>query len=869
MPEISTNYAYTNTYNQAVPQRIKIAKNISPTTIREYYRKEARKDNGLIEKFYNWVKNTTGLGVGSKKVQAEVEKAAKGEISTQSAQETIHKYNSSQENSAQIVGDTASIGASALSFFWINQKLQLGKAWLGVNKPLTNAVDKLVELGKEKVEADKKQSFDMTVKLYKKVTSTLNSNKKALAIAGISSALVGGLTKFWTLKLNRIGSEEFKLDENIYKKKKSRNRFEAQVAKSAKKELNKERRKVNFKNFVSGTINGLMMPVMALGGVIGTPIYLAANSLNRYFVANKTDKEKSFNGYLNNLKLDGITTGLATAAVAIPLIKKGNFAKLYKTNIEKVTKELAEAKLNPPEYKTVTAYNQLEDLMLNSPAIKSITESKAPYDELITKLTDENIFAVKFKQISTCKDDLARALQDDCPPTRTLEEAQKFISEKTGSDYTVKKLIGVGTVAETYLAKDASGQDVCIKILKNGISKEKIEADKQKFINLINSLTDKSADEKEYLIRNLEDLASGISKEVDLKNEMDNAIKLAKTTHLANVVEPIETKNNVYVMKKAKGINLKAFIELNRLYVKRAEYSNRWSESVKEIDAQIKKIKERMPEFADVHLSKQDSEYLLQEYQKVYIEQFHKIDKNGKIIHGDIHPGNIFIDPEAFKNRKGKLFTLIDTGNMIDMSTEQSLRALNLTKYIKQGNAEDIANYVLDGAKLPSGMSKEEALEKVVGELKRNFYDHSTRLETMTDEKILALSDGIMQKFNIIPGSTQLNLNKCRKSAQNSLADLQSSIWSFDEIDINKQNNAVGAITTASQKGLEHVARNMAYNRKIKIQEKQNLKQLTPAQKWKELHNPNAPKGNSEEYLTYRLKQHMVNVPDIPELKNL
>ena len=41
-------------------------------------------------------------------------------------------------------------------------------------------------------------------------------------------------------------------------------------------------------------------------------------------------------------------------------------------------------------------------------------------------------------------------------------------------------------------------------------------------------------------------------------------------------------------------------------------------------------------------------------------------------------------------------------------------------------------------------------------------------------------------------------------------------------------------------------------------QEKENLKQLTPMQKLKQKNNPNAPKANSEEYLTYWLKQKML-----------
>lgn len=683
-------------------------------------------------------------------------------------------------------------------------------------------------------------------------------------ISGLASAYVGGLTKYWALKLNRVGSDEFKVDDKIYGKKKLRNPMQKKAAKLSKKQLNKERRKTNFKNFVSGTINGLMMPVMALGGIIGAPIYLAGNVLNRYFVANKTDKNKSVNGFMENLSQNALATGVVTAALAIPLVKKGNFAKVFNENMAKASKKLAEANLQPAEFKGISAYKQLEEMMLESPNIKSIIDGSASIEDKIKQLTKENLFAAKFKQISEDESLLTKALQDNCPPTRTLDEAQKYITSNLGIGYKVNKLLGVGTVAETYIAKDVSGKEVCIKILKNGITKDKILNDKQKFIDMVKNMTDKSADEKEYLLRNVEDLAEGILKEVDLKNEMDNAIKLAKTTRVANVVKPIEVKNNVYIMEKAKGVSLGSFMDLNKLYLQKEAIEKLEKdpklkeEALKEIDEKIKLVTERMPAFSDIKLRKQDTDYLLQEYQKVFIEQFHKIDKNGKLIHADIHKGNIFIDPNVLKTRKGKLFTLIDTGNMVDMGVEQSLRALNLTNYIKQGNVRDIAEYVLEGAKLPANMDKKGAVEKVEQELKACFFDNLTKLEQMNDEKILALTDNIMQKYEIISSSSQLNLHKSRTSAKKSLDALEKAIRSFDFIDVMGHDSKTGKALSGGKKGLEHLAKNKLYDTMVAKQEKENLKQLTQMQKLKQKNNPNAPKANSEEYLTYWLKQKML-----------
>ena len=856
MTEVRTKYSYYNTGSPKTNIKQTQTQPRPQITLKEYYRRETRKNNGLIEKFHNWLKNTTGIGVGSKKVLAEIQKAENGTATTQDVQAKIKEYNASQENSAQLLGDAVSISASGATFFGLNKLFNQAKGCIDVNKPLTDNIAKMIKNTREELVNDaeipvkKKKLTNRLFNIYEKTFNTLTSNKKTLLITGLASAFVGGLTKYWALKLNRVGSNEFKVDDKIYGKKKLRNPIQKKAAKLSKKQLNKERRKTNFKNFVSGTINGLMMPVMALGGIVGAPIYLAGNMLNRYFVANKTDKNKSVNGFMENISQNALATGLVTAALAIPLVKKGNFAKIFNENMAKASKKLAEAELKPAEFKGISAYKQLE--------------GTGSVEDKIKQLTKENLFAVKFKQISADGSELTTALREKCPPTRTLEEAQKYITSNLGNGYKVSKLLGVGTVAETYLAKNASGKDVCIKILKDGISKEKILKDKQKFIDLVKNMSEKSADEKDYLLRNVEDLADGILKEVDLKNEMDAALKLSKTTNVANVVKPIEVKNNVYVMEKANGVSLSSFMDLNKLYLnkeavnKLVKDATTKEKELKKIDEKIKHITERMPDFSDVKLRKRDTDYLLQEYQKVFIEQFHKIDKNGKVIHADIHPGNIFIDPNVLRTRRGKLFTLIDTGNTIDMGVDQSLRALNLTSYIKQGNVKDIAEYVLDGAKLPVGMDKNGAVDKVMNEFKACFFDNSTKLEQMNDEKILALADNIMQKYDIIPSSSQLNLHKSRTSAKNSLEDLKDAIMGFDVIDVMGHDSKTGKALAGGKKGLEHLAKNKIYDSMVARQEKENLKQLTPMQKLKQKNNPNAPKANSEEYLTYWLKQKML-----------
>lgn len=875
MPEIiTTSPQIISNPPQGAATKRSIAPSQTPMTPDEYVRREKRKNNGLVEKFYNWAKNLTGLGVGTKKLDVKLQKAKNGEISKQNLQQTVHKYQTSQENSAQLMGDAVSIGASGLTFFYMNKGLKYAGATLDVNKPFVDKTLDFIKQNEEKIKSDKKLSAKnkkLIQNIYSTIEGTINtlkSNKKLLLGTTLAATFVGGITKYWFMKFNRTGSDEFKVDEKIYGKKKQRNGYAKKLANAEKKKLNKERRKTNFKNFLSGAINGLMTPALALGGIVGAPIYFVGNSLNRYFVANKTDKNKSLGGYISNLGNDALTTGLVTAGIAIPFVKKANFTKAFNKNIKEASSKLANATLKEPDFKGQTAYKKLEQIMLGSKDINSIISDSSKIEDKITKLTKENIFAVKFKQISEDGSELTSALREKCPPTRTLEEAQKYINKNAGAGFEVKKLLGVGTVAETYLAKDSNGKEVCVKIIKEGVSKEKILADKQKFVEIVKNIKDKSPEEIEYLLKNIDDLADGILKEVDLKNEMDAALKLAKNTRVANVVKPIEVKNNVYIMEKANGVSLDSFIKLNQLFIEKKaleleKNSPDYAKRLKEIEDKITQVKSRMPDFKDVTLDKKDSEYLLNEYQKVFIEQFHKIDKNGKVIHADIHPGNIFIDPNALRTRKGKVFTLIDTGNTINMNVEQSMHALNLTNYVNQGNAIDIAEYVIEGAKLPQGMTKEQAIDTVVKELKTCFFDKETKLQSLNDKKVLDLADQIMEKHNIIPGSTQLNLNKSRQSAKNSLTELQASVDLLDLLDVFGKDTTSGKIYEGGKKGFKKIWREKMYDKMVEIQEKANLKQLDPAQRLKQKFNPNAPKKESEDYLTYKLKQWMIG--EIPK----
>ncbi len=883
----SEYYITSQPANNAVNSNAKISQtttsnqsqvSVTNSTIRDEFVKE-KKNNGLIRKFYNFLKNKTNIGLGSKAVEKEIDKFEKGEISEENVKETIAKYKHSQQNSVQTFADTTTAATTITGYYLGNNFVKKYQA-----QDKLNAIPQFIKKIKNNTD-------NIYLKRFLSIDDILKSKTKATLFMLPILGIIGGITKLTITKAERIGSKEFKVDKKAFTDKKE--------LKAAKKKARKARQKTNFKNFLTGALNGILAPVTALaGGIIGVPAYILATTGLRYATNNKGNKDKSLNDFVQSFKDNAVVNTLATAAIAVPAFKKAHFSHVLGKNLDKVVNKLKNTKLELPDLpSSKSAYQELEDTMLNSEAIKKIITPEKLYssdnmDEIIKNLTDENIFAVKFLQIKNKGllsgeynqyERISEALRENCPPTRTLEEAQEHINKLWGtSEYKISKLLGVGTVAETYLAKNSSGKEVCIKILKNGINAEKIAKDKEKFIKLITGDTplDKLDDNQKYLIKNINDLAEGISKEVDFVNEMNAAKELKKYSKVADVVVPMEAKPGIYIMEKAPGISVKTLVDYYNCERMVKFYKNElkkypdetWSKPQLEYyEEKMKKIKSRAPEFEDFDMTPSQIKKLLKTYIDLQVEQFAKVDKNGKVIHADIHPGNIFINLEALKSGKGKLLTLIDTGNTIKLSKEQAMASLKIVGFIKNGNTKDLANIVLQDAILPKGLSKEEALTKVENDLRTFFFDNKTKINSMNMDTFYALSDNILRKYNIIPNNTQLNLNKAKISARNSFEDLVESFFEKKYGDKNWDDSSkaemVAAITNATKDMAEIGIKLQSANT---IQETKNLTQMSTKEAMNFLRNKNMLKTNSEEYLTYKMKQNMPG-PEIKEediLKN-
>ena len=362
-------------------------------------------------------------------------------------------------------------------------------------------------------------------------------------------------------------------------------------------------------------------------------------------------------------------------------------------------------------------------------------------------------------------------------------------------------------------------------------------------------------------------MANGISKEVDFKNEMEAAKELKKHCKVADVVVPHAAKDGIYVMERAQGISVKTLVdyyncERQLTWVKKYAEShpdNSWCErEISRLEEQMRKIKSRAPEFDDFEMTPAQIKKLLNSYIKLQIEQFSKIDKNGKVIHADIHPGNIFINLKNLQSGKGKLFTLIDTGNVVKLTKEQAKASMRVIPYIKNGNYKELAKISLDGAVLPKGLSEADALAKVEADMKKFFFDSETKIESMNIDTFYALSDNILRKYNIIPNNTQLNLNKAKTSALNSFEDLLESFFSKKYADkLGEDMSRTEQVKTGTRMVGDIMSIFAKYKSAQTLQETKNLFQMDLKEAWNYLRNPNRLKTNSEDYLTYEMKQSM------------
>lgn len=680
---MENNITFTTTNNHSQLLRDNLSKKLlEENTI-------VNRRQGLTAKGFDKIKSVTGLGRSQKKILQKIEDYKDGKTDYESTNQYIKDYKYTQRDATEATLDILT-GAGSFGAYSISKKL------ITFAQPF---MDENI-----KIKAGK----------YSK-------------IAGAGLAILTGMTLKPTLRFI----------DRIYLKRKE-----------------KKDNKTFWKDTLTGALDGAMAPVAMLkNGLLGIPLVLGENTLQRYIFIKRDDK-KSINDFIDKQKDNLVIKAAGAGILTYKTHKLNSSLKSWNKAISQAVENIKDLK---PFEKAESSSGFMEianqaQVLLDPKFITEIFGDGKSIEEKMRLIEEKNIFLPKFLQTIpenllgmlkgfqpeimgvklTNLDDFATIItrfKSDCPQSRTVKEAQEFISKTYGDKYTIikDKALGVGTVAETFLAKDnTTGKEVVLKFLKKGMSTEKIEQDRQVFINALQEANKDNPEKADFLTRKINSLYDAWTQEVDLSKEMEATQILGKNARHYNAVKPIEVKDNIYVMEKAPGIQFNEFIN--------------------EMTKQNKKISEK------------EMFSILTNYFQVFFEQLLSVPKKGmKVMHADPHPGNVFID---ITNRE-KPFTFIDTGNVLRYTPEEAIEnALNHIDYFI-GNTTGIAKALLRNANLPEGMSKKQAQKIVEDGLKEKVYNGHTNLvgENLFKE-VNKIGLQIMEKNNIIPNQNNTNLLK-------------------------------------------------------------------------------------------------------------
>lgn len=698
------------------------------------------RSQGILGKFFDRAYHVTGLGLSKDTVDID---------------KKLDKYYDQQKNSTEIAIDLMT-GVSAAGAFRFAKKLQ-AYSHLYVKNKKFETISTLIGLGISAFAG-------MVTKPVLKGINALGTprkerRKESTVFRDIGSGFVDGAAAplAYTYKLGILGAAGIN--------SLSRYAFNKKADKDA--------------NFADHLSNGWLVkaPALALGAFSAFKFHKRIDVIEKAIVKAKDNVKdiKRFKGKMPLSELaDLAKTNLKdkqTQSDLIQATKRGFFSKTYMTitwpvrklfgrkpkpaaealelapkplkRIAFMNKELIKEKEMTNIMREIEQYNIFYPKMIQSmpsnisSMINIVGEGKNPLEELIQKTSKESKIGGFWKKRSAyiadkginAVNDFLNKYKSSCPPSRTVKEAQKYVAETYGKRFTLKgdKPLGVGTIAETFLAKDnETGNDVVIKMVKKWVSLDKLKKDKESMLKSLERMKDKiKPDEYDYQRKLVDELYGAWSKEVDLKLEADAAKTLGKYAVNYNTVSPVAVKNNIFVMEKANGVQ----------FDKLEEY--------------LKKNK--------INLTEQEAEDIYINYMKVFFEQLLSVPKKGqKVMHADPHAGNIFVD---LKN-KSKPFTFIDTGNVMRYTPEGAIQ--NVTSHIDYliGNSKAISKRLLKDAVLPEGMSQKQAEEMLTKHLDETFFSGKNRICGDPFSTINNACSEFMSKNKVIINSSNTNLLK-------------------------------------------------------------------------------------------------------------
>lgn len=749
----------SDSQKEKVQNKVLPAVNINEEIKDEYVK--AKKKRGFLARFYGVVNKFLPIGVTDNKVQKNIEKYEKGEISKEEVSAYIDRYENSNFNSKEITTD-ALAGSAAIGVGFIGKKL----------KTLIN-------------------------------TFTPKYKSMATVIIGGASVLTGILTK---LTLNKIDS--YGMDKQT---RKEQSKFTTDLLSGS----------VNGVTGFLSTLNPILIPAgIAINaftryvndkkddktsssisdflekqkdtigiGIIGLVGVSAAAAKGHYNLAKIREainlSVKNKNHVITYRPPEGQLTEFQQLARDVGydlsiIVKNGklrldNVSKLDEDflkillakgengNIEGKIKKIEQENIFLPKYlQTVVdipkeAQDKLckqidEILIARKNSQNSVNYRDWNFEDRAVERAIEEI-EQKGMDIEGLKDlqGILQRIKSDCPTSRDIKAAQQMLDKEYNGAYKIDKLLGVGSIAESYLAKNNKGEEVVVKIVKQHfLDADKIAADKAKILKkvderakddyhfLTSKQTIKTPERKEYDINQLDNMYKVWGEEVNLSQEALSAKEIGEQAARFQPVDVIDAKPNIFIMQKAQGVQLDS-----------SKFAQKWK---------------------DANLTEADFKNFVENYVQVYCEQLFSLPKVGKkVVQSDPHGGNILVDVEKIKDLKNgsKPITIIDYGNTTKTERAQAIKNLfNHIDYLV-GNTDAIAEAMLEGAKLGKN-NKKQIIKEMSAALKDTIYNPDTKIDVDNPVKIFSTVNSFcldfMQKKNIIPNAGHINQMKAEET---------------------------------------------------------------------------------------------------------
>ncbi len=379
-------------------------------------------------------------------------------------------------------------------------------------------------------------------------------------------------------------------------------------------------------------------------------------------------------------------------------------------------------------------------------------------DQKLDELDSKGLSIAGFKDYQA----IIQKIKSDCPTSRTIIEAQEMIDEIFGKGkYTINLeaknhgLLGVGSIAESYLGRDKNNNEVVIKLIKEHFrNTNKVEQDKQKLLDKIEDRTKefhfsfspdkytiKNKEQKQYDINQVENMCKVWNLETDLTQEAVSANQIKAQASKYKAINAIEAKDGAFIMEKAQGCQLDS-----------KDIAQNWQSA---------------------GLNEEDFSNFVDNYIAAYCEQLFSLPKTGeKVVQSDPHGGNILVDLKNIKllqnkNNTNSPITIIDYGNTT--KTKRLDAAKNLFNHIDYlvGNTDSIAKNLLEGAQIGS-LNKKQVIEELSKGLKKDIFNCDTKIDVNNPVEIFRIVNSYCLNFmrdkHIIPNASNINQMKAEET---------------------------------------------------------------------------------------------------------